>query len=504
MDSATIPPIRVFVSHRLHSGPGPFVLAQKRTPTADSNIASSIPAGSAQSGSELLKKIHRALHGSLTSSESTSYIHSTLYANIAPPWQSELELSWNRSSVVLSVGDVVQRQWNFANEGRPVQWACIGHLARPPKRRRSKVNVNEDPLMATDPTDEAAMSATFGPFHHHTSHQTTSHDTTKKTGVEPKEDEIVPAVFIFLRDVGRIYALDGTDYNFPLPFLTRRAWPLHPHGVLIQRMPEPGEFDVMPSEADEDYLLPTIFTLTNPWAEPSAVAVASGLVGSPARLKDETQYTSRRIPNISPKEIVLWTAPRVDGAGDDIALTYNEEEESINIWRYAYIRQNDAPKPLKKRRANAARRRSSMMNGFRSNNAAGTEASSDQEFDNFLSLAHGEPDSHDSDADESLPLSALPNRQPSLKATTMQAIGKKASDAITATPSSITARRGSPSLSNHRRGGSTTRNELSITMDRMALNAKAEADMMYSVEPGVMKPTFWFEKLDSLAFQDKR
>jgi anaphase-promoting complex subunit 1 len=86
------------------------------------------------------------------------------------------------------------------------------------------------------------------------------------------------AVYVFLRNVGKIYVEGGGDYTFHIPFLVRRAWPLRPHGVLIQR-------DLGINEIRETIrlglpILPTIFSLHDPFAEPKVIGVAAKIHGA--------------------------------------------------------------------------------------------------------------------------------------------------------------------------------------------------------------------------------
>ncbi len=56
---------------------------------------------------------------------------------------------------------------------------------------------------------------------------------------------------------------------FSLPFIVRRAWPLHPHGVIIQQVLAPTE--VEEAELTGDKALPTVFSLISPLAEATVV-----------------------------------------------------------------------------------------------------------------------------------------------------------------------------------------------------------------------------------------
>ncbi|KAJ3925494.1 MAG: hypothetical protein NXY57DRAFT_53240 [Lentinula lateritia] len=73
---------------------------------------------------------------------------------------------------------------------------------------------------------------TFGPFFY----------ANQKSGPPPgKRDSNVSAVFVFLRSIGKVYFDSRFEHTFSLPFIVRNAWPVTPHGLLIQRVLEPAE-----------------------------------------------------------------------------------------------------------------------------------------------------------------------------------------------------------------------------------------------------------------------
>ena len=82
---------------------------------------------------------------------------------------------------------------------------------------------------------------TFGPFERA--------EQERRREIEPESR--VRATFVFLRSVGWIYLLNGIEYTFSLPFIVRRAWPLYPHGVIIQRVLAPTEVEEAELTGDE-------------------------------------------------------------------------------------------------------------------------------------------------------------------------------------------------------------------------------------------------------------
>jgi anaphase-promoting complex subunit 1 len=83
------------------------------------------------------------------------------------------------------------------------------------------------------------------------------------------------------------------------------------------------------------------------------------------------------------------------------------------------------------------------------------------------------------------PLSALPGMAPALSTTTtMASIG-----------SGTSSQWSGPT---RQRRNSLTRNDLSITMDRMALGGKSDADgALAPIEHGRMKASYWMERIHS-------
>ncbi|KIJ25699.1 hypothetical protein M422DRAFT_77064 [Sphaerobolus stellatus SS14] len=98
----------------------------------------------------------------------------------------------------------------------------------------------------------------------------------RQRAVEPPK--IVSAVYVFLREIGKIYVEDGTEYTFHLPFIVIGAWALRPHGVLIQRVLDIDEYREAARQSIP--LLPTQFTIHDPFAEPKPVGIAERIHGA--------------------------------------------------------------------------------------------------------------------------------------------------------------------------------------------------------------------------------
>jgi anaphase-promoting complex subunit 1 len=299
--------------------------------------------------SELLKSIRAALRGSGT--ESVSTVHSSTFVH---GW-TKIEITWNAHTVVLS-GGVMQKQWNLDGEGQPIQWACVGlyQLTTPVDSRSShsaaRYTSDND---GTSSSDDSHKS-TFGLF-------------TLAQREQEREIEraaLCPAVFVFLRSIGKIFLLNGIEYTFSLPFIVRKAWALYPHGVMIQRVLDPTE--VEEAELSGDTTLPTIFSVTSPFSEAASVGLTAGILGGsglvPDTLKDEDENTTRPLKSVPATETILWVSHRGPEASDDVLVTVDVEKHQLTIWRYVYIKPKDTPLPLGRSKAhkrNLSRKRAS-------------------------------------------------------------------------------------------------------------------------------------------------
>jgi anaphase-promoting complex subunit 1 len=314
----------------------------------------------------------------------------------------------------------MQKQWNFDGEGQPIQWACVGlyQLTTPVDSRssRSAARYTSDNDGRTSSSDDSHKS-TFGLF-------------TLAQREQEREIEraaLCPAVFVFLRSIGKIYLLNGIEYTFSLPFIVRKAWALYPHGVMIQRVLDPTE--VEEAELTGDTTLPTIFSVTSPFSEAASVGLTAGILGGsdlvPDTLKDEDENTTSPLKSVPATETILWVSHRGPEASDDVLVTVDVEKHQLTIWRYVYIKPKDTPLPLGRSKAhkrNLSRIRASMP-------------------------------------------APLP--------------GSRRQSAMMATES-------------------ITRNDLSVTMDRMVLGGRMDiAAALEPVEHGRMKAAYWMEKLHS-------
>lgn len=432
--------------------------------------------------SDLLKSIRGALRGSGT--EPVSAVHSSTFTH---GW-SETEITWDAHTVIMSSGGVMQKKWNFEEEGQPIQWACVGvyWLTSP---MDSQLSAHSAARYTSDRDrrhgDDPSKKSTFGLF--------TLAQRERERGME--RGMRCPAVFVFLRSIGKIFLLNGLEYTFSLPFIVRKAWPLYPHGVMIQRVLDPTEVE----EADitGDTTLPTIFSVTSPFSEAASVGLTKGILGGcdtiADTLKDELENSTKPLKSVSATEIIVWVSHRGPEAADDVLVTVDVEKQQLSIWRYVYIKPKDTPLPLgrsKTHKRTLSRKRASMTTGI----LPGSRRASGIIPSQFTELSSLSPDTDDSepptqkDFPEMPPFSSLPGRPPALSTTTTMA------SLVTGTSSQLPATGSGPG-----RRDSLTRNDLSVTMDRMVLGGRMDAEAALTpVEHGRMKAAYWMEKLHTL------
>ena len=291
-------------------------------------LARSTPQQEQKDESPLLKAIKGALRGQdtdLPGHINTSWLHDEENPD-------GRELTWTSKQVALSEGGIMIKRWSFIHDREEVQYACLGRL------EQFEEGSHTHYLPEESTTEESPNSRpTFGPFSRRDSKRSASSD--KKTAV--------PAVFIFLRSLAKIYLQTGISFTVNIPFVVRRAWPLRPHGVLIQRVLEPTELEEAMA-AGED-VLPTIFTITSPFQEPSAVGHASyleELKEGHVKVQTDGLNVLRSIP---PTEMVLWAShppqskeinPKVE-KNKSLVVTIDTQRHTLSIW--AYTCSGDSP-----------------------------------------------------------------------------------------------------------------------------------------------------------------
>ncbi|KAF9257772.1 hypothetical protein L218DRAFT_878559 [Marasmius fiardii PR-910] len=442
---------------------------QNSTSSIEQHLKSHRKSNTSHLESDLLKSIRSVLHSSTP--DPGDPVHSTAFL-FDEDSGTEDEITWDDRVVVLSSGGVVRKRWSFGLEGQPVLWACMGWMEiGGTKSTRSSTKLT--------PPKSSSERPTFGPFFYAEQNRITKRD---------ERDSRVMAVFVFLRTIGKVYTHTGNEYTFSIPFTVQRAWPISPHGLLLQRVLEPSE--KMEAEITGDAILPTIFSLINPLAEPLPVGLTSGILGgfdstspSAATLKDE-ENSNKPLKSLSPSEHILWVSRRGHLSPNEIVVTVDIEKGRLTVWRYVYIKPKDTPRPIGRSRTRSlVNKHRASMSGVNARTASTNFADITQQFaGNFFDL----PES------DLPPLSALPGMPPALSSTTTMAsiASGSANSGLEIIPPPL-PRKDPP----RKRRNSLTRNELSVTMDRMALVNRGIDDALTAPNNLRMRTAIWAEQL---------
>ncbi|KZT67155.1 hypothetical protein DAEQUDRAFT_713848 [Daedalea quercina L-15889] len=428
----------------------------------------------APEASSLLKAIRQNLRGSRSASD--TFINIARYAAVedGPPPRTlshiepygEEELSWDTYSVSWTIGGVMRKRWSFREDDQPVQWACIGWFDQPgaivSASSLRPAHYAYDYHDQTTPIAEPSDRPTFGPF----ARAQQDHKREQEPGSRAR------AIFIFLRSIGRVFLMNGMDYTFHIPFIVRRAWPLSPHGVMMQRQMDPSELEE--AKVSGEPALPTIFAFTNPFAEPAPIGLADKILRGfdhvPAALNDDDPY--KPMITIPAEEQVVFVSQHTTDTADHIAVTIDAIKKKVTIWRYAFIKPKEIPsRPLRPRPSKAPNRRSSATTR-RHTVGSGERAPRVPGDVQPLNTIH-------------IPQPTLANQTP------MEAmIGAGAAAADVAWASQ-------PGRGSHQRHESLGRHDLTQTLDRMALGGGGGGKGIESVDASKMQAAFWMERLAS-------
>ncbi len=238
--------------------------------------------------------------------------------------QSEVELAWTSDTVVASCGGVTLNQWTFGFEEQDIQWACWGWLEQPGGLVEVVPSTGRDLSLTSSLRRMKLIRPTFGPF---------AESFYSRRELEPSTR--CHGVFIFLRSIARIFLTNGRDYTIHLPFLVRKAWPLFPVGVLVQRVLSKEE--EIESLSTKNEVLPTIYSLSDPLSEFRVVCTASTISGGltpqePASIPSVTEPP----PSILPSDKIIWTSEGEE-AHEQIFITVDIRGRFFRIWRYAHV-----------------------------------------------------------------------------------------------------------------------------------------------------------------------
>ncbi|KAI0661437.1 hypothetical protein C8Q70DRAFT_1044010 [Cubamyces menziesii] len=293
---------------------------------------------------------------------------------------------------------------------------------------------------------------------------------------EETPDVRVRGVFVFLRGSAKIYLMNGLEYTLNLPFIVRRAWPVEPCGLFIQRVVESWELEESKQSGSEP--LTTIFTLTSPFAEPSVIGITDNIRGGmdarPPKMKPNYAADPVSLP---PDERILWVSPEARTLTPSLIVTLNSELNRISLWRYIYAPPPSSVKPSRSTPGSHHTKRSSMSGNtsahLRHKNATSEELR------------------HSPDKTETRRTGTLPGLAPTLTTTTTMAdlmSGNIAGGAISQSQWNLPVK-----LSLDPSG----KFDLSSNLNKMALSSEPVNldDVPDPAEEVRLKPLYWAEKL---------
>ena len=191
--------------------------------------------------------------------------------------------------------------------------------------------------------------------------------------------------------------------------------------------------------------------------------------------------------------MIIWASHCNIISDAHILVTVNVEKRQLSVWRYVYIKTKDTPAPLRRAQGTSStnntqkrpsisgvgsRRTSALFDGQDRLCPMSPSARTQEPplFPNLLELP------------EVPSLSSLPGMAPALSSATTMA-------SLVSGGTSSQSRTGGPAKG---RRISLSHNDLSMTLDRMALGGRLESDITITLTPiehGRMRAAYWMERL---------
>ncbi|KAF4586487.1 Anaphase-promoting complex subunit 1 [Pleurotus pulmonarius] len=329
----------------------------------------------AEERTPLLDAVYKALRGN--GADPVDQVHRTRFAvhhaNSSAFVGEELEVVWDSRKVILSNGGIIRKQWDFyAVEKENIQCVSIGWLDR--SGDVTKHDERDQEIVERDD-----KRPTFGPFARHSAKA----EQPKHVQHAATKDLRIRAIYVFLRFTAHIIPIStatwnaeahkhlppnvwdslSDSYSFALPFVARAAWPLYPHGVLVQRVLEDSEIEDAKKSGEE--VLPTLFTVTRAFTELGSVGVTQGIVNSPTDLKlvDEEEVRRGPLKAVPPTEKIVWVSCTSQDSNTtplEFIISLDENKKVLTVWRYAYVprpESTDNSKPPASTNANTTKRK---------------------------------------------------------------------------------------------------------------------------------------------------
>lgn len=427
------------------------------------------------------------------------------------------EIAWTSEKVTWYKGTTVYRTFSFASQGQPIRqalfarfqvsFAGVGGSDSARKEASSQVLTPEGLAAKRSTNDEDYATS---PFHPHASTSLSWTDSPTPLPLLPtpsleQPESVWPLhLVILLSDIGFIYPVNlegghegGGSIPLQLPFRVKRAWGLD-KGLMLERERDGGEAHTLGSEEGE---LPTLYSLMDPKEEIKVVMRSQGGIAGLSHPKIPNQSAR---PEGSAKgkgkgdrddlsnphtlgsvsafhdlnhDVVFASTNEVE----PIFVTHNRLTRKLFLWSYGRIpRQNRRSSHEARDGEEAADETNATATLLPSLHIPGTLSSSNKRkrtsinalpMSSPLSRQNIERNTRRSTLNPNLTISG-PGGPSSVITSTAGFLGEE--DLLVALGAESVMRRSGSNISNPGisapdRRTSLTRNELSITMDRMAL-----------------------------------
>ncbi|KAG9007464.1 Anaphase-promoting complex subunit 1 [Tulasnella sp. JGI-2019a] len=456
--------------------------------------AKATPAG-LDDESDLLKSIRRALNAT------TPAIDDSPHRTLSASREGEEELFWQGRAVVWSVGGVQKRRWVFDTEGKDqVLWACwasfdsenFSPIYGPKPTKPSAVSSFQRHVYNAAPTQDEDSLATFGHLSKLRPPTTleSAYLWSRFNAKGPKS--LTRCLCIFLTSFAMIYTKDGgAEYVANMPFHVRRAWDIPTGGVMLERV-------IAADEVDGD-LLPTLFTLSGPYEEVNIVGfthpnykgadvsvqpVAAPSVFDRAIPEEEPPATSRK--TWSKRERLIYCSSDPLRASNVFIVSHDPTSQKVRVWRCVTEEPSRLPSAPPKKPED------------KDNMYEAEQTPDDEKLDPVMVQLPAGISSYPSISTIASQKPAPNSTQDSIAASLALAHKTAGGPPVAKLQDELSQilRKGAP----HARNESNSRNELSITLDRMAIGGSGEEarDLGLGnrlIDDTKMEPEFWLECL---------
>ncbi|KAM0747870.1 hypothetical protein T439DRAFT_305034 [Meredithblackwellia eburnea MCA 4105] len=268
----------------------------------------------------------------------------------APRKPTELEqLTWTTKRVIWSKGSTPFRTFSFEQYHQPILQALFVDFNVPVS---SPGTATQQPVASTsavklEDSSSSIGGPTFGPFHPAPVPAWTEdplplpiHPTSPVPQPRRKKEK---HLVILLRDMGFVYPTEsGGSGSFMLPFRVRRAWAMSQAGLLLERAEEGNE----DPEADSPGMMPTLYSLDGPAEELKVVSEVNGISG--IRPTPTTNNALELVAEDTPPTLSGPPTPIQDlsdriifisntNSSFPIIVTSNPLTGKFSIWAYANV-----------------------------------------------------------------------------------------------------------------------------------------------------------------------